>query len=115
MEKVLANPTFQSYLLDFYNPEKLVIATKESELGMCVSLQETKSSNSNVKLVTQHTILTTSTSVGAFKCSNMARVLGIHLQNIATTMVQRFLTCDSGTHMWRLSLRKRIVTTFCML
>jgi hypothetical protein len=32
----------------------------------------------------------------ATNCSNVARVLGVHLRNIATTMVQLSLTCDSG-------------------
>jgi hypothetical protein len=38
MEKVLANPTFQSCLLDSFILKKLAIATKESVVGMCVSL-----------------------------------------------------------------------------
>jgi hypothetical protein len=63
MEKVLANPTFQSCLPDSFIPKKLAIATKELVVGMCVSLQETKSSKSNVKLVTKHTILTTTNNL----------------------------------------------------
>jgi hypothetical protein len=107
MEKVFANPTFQSCLPDYFILKKLVITTKELLTRMCVSLQETKSSNSNVKLVTKCTILTIIMSVGASNYSNMARVLGIHPRNIVTTMVRQFLTCDSGIHMWRLSLRKK--------
>ncbi len=88
MEKVLTNPTFQFYLPKFFIPKKLAIITKELVTGMCVSLQETKSSNSNVKLVTMHIILTVVMCVGAFKYSNMVRVFGIYPRNIVVAMVR---------------------------
>jgi hypothetical protein len=70
-------------------------------------MQETKQSNSNVKLGAKHVILIATMNVKATSCSNMARVLGIHLSNIVTTMVRRCLTCDSGTHLWKLLVRKK--------
>jgi hypothetical protein len=78
IDKVLANPTFQSCLADSFIPKKLVIATKELVVEMCVSLQETNSSNSNVKLVTKHTILTVAMNARASNYNNMVKVLGIH-------------------------------------
>jgi hypothetical protein len=78
MEKVLANPTFQSCLLDSFIPKKLAITTKELVAWMCVSLQEIKSSNSNVKLVNKHIILTIAVTVGASNYNNMVRVFSIH-------------------------------------
>ncbi len=78
MEKVFANPTFQSCLLDSFIPKKLAITTKELVAWMCVSLQEIKSSNSNVKLVNKHIILTIAVTVGASNYNNMVRVFSIH-------------------------------------
>jgi hypothetical protein len=77
---------------------------------MCIFLQEI-SSNSNVKLATKHTTLTIM-NARATNCSNVARVLSIHLQNIVATMVQLFLTCDSGEVFGE---EKKKLTTFCLL
>ncbi len=109
MEKAFVNPTFQSCLLNSSIHKNLAITTQELITKMCVYLQEI-SSNSNVKLATKHIILTI-VNARATNCSNVARVLGIHLRNIAATIIQLSLTCDSG----RLSMRKKKLTTFCLL
>jgi hypothetical protein len=87
MEKVSVNPTLQSSLPNFFIPKRLAIATQELIVGLCISMQEIKHSNSNVKLVAKHVILIAAMSARATSCSNMARVLSIHPRNIVATMV----------------------------
>jgi hypothetical protein len=79
MEKVLTNLTLQSSLPNSFILKRLAITTQELVARMCVSMQEIKQSNSNVKLDAKHAILTTAMNVKATSCSNMGRVLGIHL------------------------------------
>ncbi len=87
MEKVFVNPTLQSSLPNSFIPKRLAITTQELIIGMCVFMQEIKHSNSNVKLVTKHVILTLGVSARATSCRNMARVLSIHPRNIVVAMV----------------------------
>jgi hypothetical protein len=53
---------------------------------MCVSLQKTKHTHSNVQLVVKHNILTTLVNVGAFSVRGMIRVLGVHYPNIVVAL-----------------------------
>jgi hypothetical protein len=43
MEKVITNPTLQSYLPNYFIPKKLVITIQELVVRMYVSLEKTKS------------------------------------------------------------------------
>ncbi len=43
MEKVITNPTFQSYLPNYFILKKLIITIQELVVGMYVSLEKTNS------------------------------------------------------------------------
>lgn len=60
MEKVLGDfDLISSSMPQSFLPPKVALATWEIVLGMCVSLQKTKHTHSNVQLVVKHNILTT--------------------------------------------------------
>jgi hypothetical protein len=94
-------------MLDSFLPPKIVVATQELVVGVRTSLVETKHANFVAKLVAKHCILTMVISVGASSIIAMARVLGVHHQNVSKAIVHQAFTCDTGVPLWTLSVRKK--------
>lgn len=71
-------------------------------------LQEIKHANSSAKLASKHVILSTTISAGpTSSMRNIAKVLGVHCQNIDIVMQRHNITSDTCDALWSLSVRNR--------
>jgi hypothetical protein len=70
---------------------------------------ETKQVNSNVKLVAEHYILVGVVSVGLRTsfARGIARMFGVHHQNVVATILCQALMCESGVPLWTLTMRNK--------
>jgi hypothetical protein len=70
---------------------------------------ETKQVNSNVKLATKHYILVVVICVGPRTsfARGIARMFGVHHQNVVATILCKALMCESGVPLWTLTMRNK--------
>jgi hypothetical protein len=75
---------------------------------MSRSLQKIKYANSYAKLASKHAIILATINVGTTSfMRNIAKVLGVHPQNISITMQKHKITSDTSDVLCSLSIRKR--------
>jgi hypothetical protein len=73
---------------------------------MTRSLQEIKQANSGAKLASKHVILSVSAGpISSMK--NIAKVLGVHCQNIDIAMHRHNITSDTCDVLWSLFVKNR--------
>jgi hypothetical protein len=74
---------------------------------MSKTLQEVKSSKSNLELANKHCFLFATIYVGLFSSmSGIVRVLGLQPRNIANELEKHKITNNSNIPLWSLSIRK---------
>jgi hypothetical protein len=110
--RILSNPICSNTLTKFMSKE--LKASQQVVAGLAQSLSEVKYSNSKVKLVTKHTILTATISSesgfgsrsGSILQRQRARLFHIHPRNLILAMKRR-TAMDSATEFaWVLLVRK---------
>ncbi len=81
MERVLSSNILAPSMLESFLPPKVVVTAQELVAWMRTSLVETKQTNSNVKLIAKHCIVTTIVSAGPSCARGIVRMLGVHHWN----------------------------------
>jgi hypothetical protein len=72
------------------------------------TLQDVKSSKSNLELVNKHCFISTIICVGpSFSMSGIVRILGLHPINIVNALKSHKITNNSSIPLWSLSVKKR--------
>jgi hypothetical protein len=108
MERFLTSPKINVNTPNNVLPTRLAIAQKEILARMTRSLQEIKHANFGAKLASKHVILSTIINVGPTSfMRNIAKVLGVHCQNIDIVMQRRNITSDTCDALWSLFVRNR--------
>jgi hypothetical protein len=110
--RVFSNPICSGTLTQFMSKE--LKASQEVVAGLAQSLSKVKHSNSKVKLVTKHAILTAAVSSesgfgfgsGSVSQRQRARLLHIHPRNLTLATKQRIAMDSTTEFAWVLSVRK---------
>jgi len=100
VEKVLASNLLQLDMFDSFLPPKIVVAIQELVVGVCTSLVETKHANYALHFDNNN------------KCKGiifiaMARVFGVHHQNVSKAIVHRAVTCDIEVPLWTFLVKEK--------